>query len=71
MISKRLCDIFNDKEHFDKAATIYNEALKNSGFNETLKFSPTIPTTRHRGKNIISFNPPFSSNVNPLVPDVH
>ena len=50
MISKRLSDISSDKEHYDKAAPIYNEALKNSGFNETLKFSPKIPTRRHRGR---------------------
>ena len=34
-----------------------------SGFNETLRFSPTILTRSHRGRNIIWFNPPFSSNV--------
>ena len=38
MISKLLSDISSDKEHFDKAAPIYNDALKNSGFNEALKF---------------------------------
>ena len=63
MISKRLSDISSDKEHFDKAAPIYDEALKSSDFNETLKFSPTIPTRCHRGRNIIWFNSPFSSNV--------
>ena len=39
------------------------EALKNSGFNETLKFLATISSRRQRGKNIIWFNPPFISNV--------
>ena len=63
MISKRLSDISSDKEHFDKATPIYNEALENRGFNETLKVLPTIPSRRHRGRNIIWFNPPFSSNV--------
>ena len=37
----------SDKEYFDKVAPTYNEALKNGGFNETLKFSPTIPTRHH------------------------
>ena len=63
MIGKRLSDISSDKKHFEKAALIYNETLKNSGFNETLKVLPTIPTRCHRGRNIIWFNPPFSSNV--------
>ena len=31
MISKRFSDISSDKEHFDKAAPIYDEILKNSG----------------------------------------
>ena len=64
VISKRLSDISRDKEHFDKAPPIYNEVLNNNSFNETLKFSPTVPTRRHRGRNIIWFNPPFSSNFN-------
>ena len=34
------------KKHLVKAAPIYNEAPKNSGFNETLKLLPPIPT-RH------------------------
>ena len=63
IISKRLCDISSDKEHFDKAPPIYNEALRNSGYNETSKFASAIPTRRHRGRNIIWFNSPFNSNV--------
>ena len=35
IISKRLSDISSNKEHFGNATPIYNEALKNSGFNET------------------------------------
>ena len=62
MISKRLSNTSSDKENFDKASTTNNGAMKNSGFNETLKFSATIPKRRHRGKNIVWFNPPFSSN---------
>ena len=40
MISKRLSDISSGKEHFDKVPPIYNEALKNSGFNETFVNNP-------------------------------
>ena len=39
-ISKQLSEISSDKEHFDKVAPIYNEALENGAFNETLKFLP-------------------------------
>ena len=63
IISKRLFDISSDKEHFDKAAPIYNEALENGGFNETLKFLRSIPTRRHRGRIIIWFNLKFSRHV--------
>ena len=53
MISRQLSHISSDKEHFDKATPIYNEALKNSAFKERLKFLPTIPTRRHIIRNII------------------
>ena len=57
IISKQLSDISSDKEYSDKAAPIYNDALKNSDF------SPTVHTRRHTGRNSIWFNLPFSSNV--------
>ena len=63
MISKLLSDISSDKEHFDKAAPIYNDSLENSGFNEALKFSPTIPATCYRGRKVIWSNSPLNSNV--------
>ena len=34
IISKQLSEISSDKEHFDKVAPIYNEALENSALNE-------------------------------------
>ena len=63
MISKRISNISCDKECFDKAAPVYNNALKNSGFNENIKFTPRPPKRRKRSRNILWFNPPFSSNV--------
>ena len=56
VLNLAISDISSDKEHFGKAAPIYNEALKDSGFNEILKFLPSIPTRPHRGKNIILFS---------------
>ena len=41
------------KKHLEKAAPIYNEALKNSGFNETLKFLPPIPRRHIEEKTLI------------------
>ena len=40
MISKRMSNIFYDKECFDKATPVYNNALRNSNFNENIKFTP-------------------------------
>ena len=63
MISKRISNISCDKECFDKAAPVYNNALRNSGFNENIKFTPRPPKRRKRSRSIIWFNAPFSSNV--------
>ena len=40
MISKRVSDISCDTDHFNKAAPDYKTALKTSGFNENIKYSP-------------------------------
>ena len=63
MISKRISNISCDKGCFDKAAPDYNNALKNSGFNEDIKLTPRSPKKRKRSRNILRFNPPFSSIV--------
>ena len=63
MISKRISNISCDKECFDKVAPVYNNALKNSGFNKNIKFTPWPSKRRKRSRNILWFNPPFSSKV--------
>ena len=68
-INRRLSEISYDKESFDKAAPIYQKALDNSGYNHLLTFSSHIsthtshPRRRHRKRDIIWYNPPFSKNV--------
>ena len=62
MINKRISNISCDKECFDKAATDYNNALKNSCFNKNIKFTLRPPEIK-RSRNILWFNPPFSCNV--------
>ena len=39
MISRRISDLSSNEEIFNQAAPIYNQALKNSGFDESIKFS--------------------------------
>ena len=63
MINKRISNISCDKECFDKAAPDYNNALRNSNFNENIKFTPRLPNRRKLSRNILWFNPPFNSNV--------
>ena len=63
MISKRISNISCDKECFDKAVPVYNNALKNSGFNENIKVTPRPPKRRKRSRNILWFNPPIISNM--------
>ena len=63
MISKRISDISCDSDHFNKAAPDYNTALKKSGFNENIKYSPCQLKQRNRKREIIWFNLPYSANV--------
>ena len=63
MINKRVSDISCDSDHFNEAAPDYNTALKKSGFNENIKYSPSQPKQRNRKKQIIWFNHPYSANV--------
>ena len=50
MISKWVSDISCDSDHFNKAAPDYNTALKKSGFNENIRYSPSQLKKRNRGK---------------------
>ena len=48
MISKRVPDKSCASDHFNKAAPDYNTALKKSGFDENIKYSPGQPKQRNR-----------------------
>ena len=72
-ISRRLTDISHDREVFLDAAPLYNDALKNSGFSETVTYIEERKKARQkpceamqhrqRKRNITWFNPPFSRSV--------
>ena len=47
----------------NKAAPDYNIALKKSGLNENIKYSPSQPKQRNRKRQIIWFTPPYCVNV--------
>ena len=64
-ISRRISDISCDEDIFKKATPIDDDALKSSGYTESLSYTNDQPRRkrRNRQRNIIWFNPPFSKNV--------
>ena len=65
-IEKRLSEHSSNEEIFNNAKADYEKALKDSGYQPALKFTPhvdEISQRRNRKRNIIWFNPPFSKNV--------
>lgn len=63
MVGDRLSNLSSTKKEFEKAAPVYNQALKNSGHKEAVTFNKKIKDGKKRRKrNVVWFNPPFSQN---------
>ena len=66
-INKRLSEISSDRQCFDNAKTLYQEALNKSGYNYNLSYkeshNETQRSRRNRPRNILWYNPPYSKNV--------
>ena len=66
-INKRLSEISSDRQCFDNAKTVYQEALNKSGYNYNLSYNEPRNEIQHsrkdRPRNILWYNPPFSKNV--------
>ena len=63
-ISGRISDLSFDQAEFDKAAPIYYEVLKSSGFLQSLSYiRPKQHSKKNRSRNILWFNPQFSKTV--------
>ena len=65
-ISKRLSLLSSNFELFSRAAPIYNAALENAGYTETVKYDSEINVSkppRNRKRNIIWYNPPYNKSV--------
>ena len=70
-IARRLTHISHDKEVFEEAAPLYNEALKSSGYTEDItyvedrKAQKLVQPRRanRRQRKITWFNPPYGKNV--------
>ena len=64
-ISKRISNNSSSEEIFMQSAQYYNQILRESGYEESLKYTPkpSTPSKRNRKREIIWFNPPYSMNV--------
>lgn len=64
-INKRLADLSSDPEAFNNTKTVYQNALKESGYKHQLTYPYNIPTKnkRSRTRKITWYNPPFDLNV--------
>ena len=66
-INRRLNEISSNKESFDEAAPVFQEALRNSGYEHTLKYENVKPNSeskaKNRSRNITWFHPPYSKHV--------
>ena len=63
MISNRISENFSDENHFDKAASDYNIALKNSVFNQNVTYIASPSKRQARKRHIIWFNAAYCANV--------
>ena len=64
MTNKGISNLSCEETEFNKAKITYKTALKNSGYQRTLKFEkPSQNIRQNRNKKVIWFNPPFSLNV--------
>ena len=62
MIGKRISDLSSNEEIFEREKPIYQEALRNAGFKEDLKYEKSKKTRRRR-RSVLWFNPPWSDTV--------
>ena len=63
MISDRISDLSSNEEVFNSVAPLYNSALRNSGFNENIKFTKNRQKRRTRKRKIMFYNPPYDETI--------
>ena len=64
MTNRRIPNLSCNENEFNKANSFYESALKNSGFNYSMKFEASVVNARqNRNRKVISFNLPCSLNV--------
>ena len=64
MVERRISSISCDENEFNKVKDVYQNALKESGFENDIQFKAPSPRRRHtRTRKIIWFNPPYNAAV--------
>ena len=63
MIQSRLVDISSNEEMFNQEKEIYNDAIKDAGYEHELKYKKPAPKKSRRLRKIYWFNPPFSKSM--------
>ena len=64
MTNKPFSNLSRNEGEYNKAKSLYESALKSSGFNYSMKFeAPVENAIRNRNRKVIWFNPPYSLNV--------
>ena len=63
MIGYRISDLSSNAEIFNSVAPVYNQALRNSGFNEEIKYEPKRTKRTRRPRKVIYFNPPWDDQI--------
>ena len=63
MIGNRISDLSSSEEIFNSVAPLYNQGLRNSGFNEEIKYEPRRTKQRRRARKVIYFNPPWDDSI--------
>lgn len=64
-INNRLSTISSDSRIFYSSITPYQDALKDSGYNEKLEYASNnrAPNATRRKRNVTWYNPPYSQNI--------
>ena len=66
-LSQRISSISCDSDAFNKTSQLYNDALRSSGYKESIQYVATQSQgnnrNRNRSRNVNWFNPPYSQNV--------
>ena len=64
MTNRHISNLSCGENKFNKAKPLYKSALKNSGFNISMKFEALVENARqNRNRKVIWLNPPYTLNV--------